>query len=231
MSDVPRPPAIRPDSSSAQQAVLIVLRRIGPASPDALAAELAITRSAALARLRTLEAMGLVVRGVERHGVGRPRHRYDLTDAAQASLPSNYAGLATGLLDALKAVADPPLVSAVFAERRRRQAQLIRERFIERGLAAAPLPDRVRELAVIQDEQGYLCECSAATETAGPDAGAMRMRQANCAILEVARDHPAACASELELFREVLGAPVSREAHIVAGDRTCTYRVEPAGTA
>ncbi len=56
----------------------------------------------------------------------------------------------------------------------------------------------------------------------------MRMRQANCAIFDVARDHPAACANELELFREVLGAEVTREAHIVAGDRTCTYRVEPA---
>ena len=69
---------------------------------------------------------------------------------------------------------------------------------------------------------------SAATETAGQDGGAVRMRQANCAIYEVARDHPAACAAELELFREVLGAEVTREAHIVAGDRTCTYRVEPA---
>ncbi len=110
MPDAPPPPDNDRSSSSAQQAVLIALRRIGPASPDALAAELGISRSAAVARLRTLSAVGLVARDVERHGVGRPRHRYDLTAAAQTLLPSNYASLATGLLDALQAVADESLV-------------------------------------------------------------------------------------------------------------------------
>jgi predicted ArsR family transcriptional regulator len=52
------------------------------------------------------------------------------------------------------------------------------------------------------------------------------MRQANCAIYEVAMEHPQACASELELYQDVLGAEVIREAHIVAGDRTCTYRIQ-----
>ena len=227
MPDAPPLPAVSRSSISSQQAVLIALRRIGPASPDALATELAITRSAALARLRALEAAGLVVRDLERHGVGRPRHRYDLTDDAQSLLPSNYASLATGLLEAMQAVADPSLVAAVFAERRRRQAALIRGRFAERGLERAPLRDRVRELAIIQDEQGYLCECAATGGSRVEADGAIRMRQANCAIYEVARDHPEACAAELELFGEVLGAEVVREAHIAAGDRTCTYRIAP----
>jgi predicted ArsR family transcriptional regulator len=171
------------------------------------------------------------VRDVERHGVGRPRHRYDLTDAAQSLLPSNYAGLATGLLEAMQAVTDPSIVAAVFAERRRRQAALIRSRFAERGLDRAPLRDRVRELAVIQDEQGYLCECAAAGGSRVEADGAIRMRQANCAIYDVARDHPEACVAELELFTDVLGADVVREAHIAAGDRTCTYRIAPAAPA
>ena len=144
MPDASPLPAISRSSISSQQAVLIALRRIGPASPDALAAELAVTRSAALARLRALEAVGLVVRDVERHGVGRPRHRYDLTDDAQSLLPSNYASLATGLLEAMQAVADPSLVAAVFAERRRRQAsahpQPVRRARPRSGTAARPRP-------------------------------------------------------------------------------------------
>jgi predicted ArsR family transcriptional regulator len=231
MPDATPPPAIRGTSSSSRQAVVVALRRIGPASPDALAAELGIGRSAALAELRTLEAVGLVVRDVERHGVGRPRHRYDLTDAAQSFLPSNYAGLATGLVDALVAVADSSMVAAVFAERRQRQADVIRDRFAERGLEHAPIRDRVRELAVIQDEQGYLCDCAAADgEVVGGDE-TIRLRQANCAIYNVAHEHPEACAAELDLYREVLGAEIVREAHIIAGDRTCTYRIEPLGPA
>ncbi|HEY8199398.1 MAG TPA: hypothetical protein VIF44_06465, partial [Candidatus Limnocylindrales bacterium] len=212
MSAASLPPVNDRRSSSAQQAVLIVIRRIGPASPDALAAAMGISRSAAVAHLRMLAAVGLVSRDVERHGVGRPRHRYDLTAAAQTLLPSNYASLATDLLDALEVVADEAVVDAVFAERRRRQAALIMARFADRGLDEAPLQERVRELAVIQDEQGYLCDC-AATAARGPDdarpadglsaedpivdsrAGpeAIQMRQANCAIYDVATQHPQAC--------------------------------------
>ena len=222
MSDASPSPAIPRNSTSAQRAVLIALRRIGPASPDALADEVGISRSAAVAQLRALEAAGLAVRATERHGVGRPRHRYDLTEAAQPLLPSNYAALATDLLDALANVADESVVAAAFAERRRHHLDQIRARFAARGLGGASLAARARELAVIQDELGYLCEC--APSDAGEDE-AVRLRQHNCAIYDVARGHAEACASELELFREVLGADVVREAHIVTGDRTCTYAI------
>jgi predicted ArsR family transcriptional regulator len=229
MSHATVPPATRRTPNSARQAVLVALRRIGPASPDALASELGISRGAALSELRTLETVGLVVRGVERHGVGRPRHRYDLTDAAQSLLPSNYAGLATGLLDALLTVSDASVVAALFAVRRERQAALIRDRFAKRGLELAPLSERVCELAVIQDEQGYLCDCSTVGGPPVEAVGPIRLREANCAIYDVAQGHPEACAAELDLFREVLGAEVVRESHIAAGDRTCTYRIDPIG--
>ena len=223
-----------PGAAPARQALLVLLRRRGPETPDRLADELGVSRTAVLQQLRALDSAGFVERTTERHGVGRPRHRYDLTDAAQALFPTSYAGLARGLLEALEAVGDQALIEAVFAERRRRQVVAIRARFAERGLQNAPLDERVRELAVVQDEQGYLCECRPTTNAAdggvgGPTTteagGAIRLREHNCAILEVARGTPEACRSELELFREVLGADVVREAHIVAGDRTCTYRI------
>ena len=113
-----------------------------------------------------------------------------------------------------------------------------------RHLQHAPLLERVRELAVIQDEQGYLCECRAAATNGDtppseawprsirvdPDGG-IRLREHNCAIFEVAREIPAACRAELELFREVLKADVERESHILAGDRACTYRIAAASEA
>jgi predicted ArsR family transcriptional regulator len=81
------------------------------------------------------------------------------------------------------------------------------------------LVDRARELAVIQDEQGYLAEA-----VIGVD-GIIRLVERNCAIHRVAADHAAACQAELDLFREVLGASVVRETHIASGDRCCTYRI------
>jgi len=46
-----------------------------------------------LQQLRTLETAGLVTRSLSRHGVGRPRHVYDLTPAAQELFPANYGAL------------------------------------------------------------------------------------------------------------------------------------------
>jgi predicted ArsR family transcriptional regulator len=226
MDDASAPPT--PGTLPTRQALVMALRRTGPATPDALADDLGLSRTAVLLQLRSLELEALVSRSVERHGVGRPRHRYDLTDAAQVLFPAGYAALARDLLEALRAVGDDELVDAVFAARRARQAEVIRRRFHDRGLDRAPLLERVRELAVIQDEQGYLCECrgGAASGAIVADAdGAIRLCERNCAILDVAREIPAACRSELALFAEVLGTEVIRESHILDGDRACTYRL------
>jgi predicted ArsR family transcriptional regulator len=93
-------------------------------------------------------------------------------------------------------------------------------------------------LAEFQDEQGYLCESRLEARVSGVgDApprdeplavvdGVVRLREHNCAILDVATATPAACRAEVQLFRDVLGARVVRETHIAGGDRCCTYRIE-----
>ena len=89
----------------------------------------------------------------------------------------------------------------------------------ERVSPDAPLVDRVRELAVIQADNGYLADA-----VLDPD-GTIRLRENNCAIYHVANGSPAACQAELDLFTEVLGAEVVREQHIASGDRSCSYRI------
>jgi predicted ArsR family transcriptional regulator len=210
-------------ASMLRRELIVRLRHDGPSSPDALAAQLGASRTGVLQQLRALEAAGLVDRRTVRHGVGRPRHLYDVTADAQDLFPSNYDGLATGLLAAIRAVGGDDLVDDVFEARRQATSTRVRERMAERLPADASLADRVRELAVIQDELGYLCEAVDSTD------GALRLREHNCAIHHVAAGHEAACRAELDLFREVLGADVERETHIASGDRCCTYRItEPA---
>jgi predicted ArsR family transcriptional regulator len=205
-----------------RQAILLRLRQSGPASPDELAAALGASRTGVLQQLRTLEAANLVRHETERHGVGRPRHRYDVTPAAQRLFPSNYSGLAAGLLQAIRSVGGHELLDEVLAAHRRRIGQRVLQVLDDRVPADAPLVDRVRALAVIQDEQGYLSDVQIA-----PD-GTIRLHERNCAVYQVANGEPAVCAAELELFRDVLGRNVVRETHIVSGDRCCTFRVDAA---
>jgi predicted ArsR family transcriptional regulator len=205
--------------SSLRRALLLRLRHDGPSSPEDLATGLGVSRTGVLQQLHALEAAGLVSRQAVRHGVGRPRHVYDVTDAAQDLFPTNYDGLASGLLAAIRAVGGEGLVQDVFEERRRITRDRVRQRMAERLPADAPLADRARELAVIQDEQGYLAEAVIGTD------GVIRLVERNCAIHRVAAATTAACQAELDLFREVLGTDVERETHIAAGDRCCTYRI------
>jgi predicted ArsR family transcriptional regulator len=205
--------------STLRRTLLLRLREDGPSAPEELAAALGASRTGVLQQLHALEAAGLVSRRSVRHGVGRPRHVYDVTGAAQDLFPTNYDGLANGLLTAIRAIGGEALVDDVFAERSRRTAERIRQRFAEQLPPDAQLLDRARELAVIQDEQGYLAEA-----VLGAD-GVIRLIERNCAIHHVAADNASACQAELDLFREVLGADVERESHIQAGDRCCTYRI------
>jgi len=214
-----RPRAHANGVPSLRQELLTRLRRDGPSSPDRLAADLGASRTGVLQQLRTLEDAGLVRRQTVRHGVGRPRHLYDVTEHAQDLFPANYDGLATGLLAAIRSVGGEPLVEEVFEARRRLTGDTVRQRMAERLGPDASLEDRVRELAVIQDEQGYL-----SSAVLGSD-GVIRLVEHNCAIHRVASNAAAACRAELELFQEVLGVHVERESHIAAGDRCCSYRV------
>jgi predicted ArsR family transcriptional regulator len=233
-------------TNSTRRAVLFALRRDGPLSPDKLADAVGISRTAVLQQLHALTAAGLVQRSAVKHGVGRPRHLYDLTPDAQMAFPANYRGLAASVVRALDGIGGTDLLDEVFRVRRTQLARQIQSRFAEKGLQNAPLEDRARELARFQDEQGYLCDCRLESKTArvysaagtngsgdyaappiqvGTD-GVIRLRERNCAIYDVATMTPAACRAEVQLFREVLGARVVRETHIASGDRACTYRID-----
>jgi predicted ArsR family transcriptional regulator len=207
-------------ASALRREILLRLRQHGPASPDRLAALLRASRTGVLQQLRALEAAELVTHQTVRHGVGRPRHLYDVTPAAQELFPTNYDGLAAGLLSAVRAMGGEELIEDLFAARRRQLGERARQRLAERLPGGATLLEQVRELAVLQDEQGYLCR------TAIDADGGIWLQEYNCAIDQVARDNPAACHAELELFRDVLGATVIRESHIASGDRCCAYRIE-----
>ncbi|HEY6014290.1 MAG TPA: hypothetical protein VIU37_09790 [Candidatus Limnocylindrales bacterium] len=212
-------PAAVSGPSNLRRDLLLRLRVDGPSTPDQLAARLGASRTGVLQQLRALETAHLVSRQTIRHGVGRPRHLYDITADAQDLFPSGYEGLAAGLLAAIEAVGGNDLLEEVFAARCRQLSARVREDMAARVPEDAPLLDRVQELAVIQSAHGYLAGAVLNVD------GTVRLQEHNCAIFHVASGSPAACQAELELFSDVLGADVVREQHITEGDRCCSYRI------
>ena len=209
-------------SSTLRRDILYALRTGGPASPDEVADRVGASRTGVLQQLRTLETGGLVTRSLSRHGVGRPRHVYDLTAAAQELFPANYGALTQSVLTAIRKVGGDKLIAEVFEARREILRARIGRRIEERLPANASLWEKVKEVATYEDETGYL---GRATRDAD---GTIRLHEHNCAIYGVSGTYQIACAAELQLFGEVLGAKVTRECHIATGGRSCTYLIEPA---
>ena len=215
----PRPGSVAPSPSATRHQILVHLRQAGPSTPDGLAVALNASRTGILQQLYALEEAGLVSHASEKHGVGRPRHVYDVTADAQGLFPTDYGGFASGLVKAIEAVGGADLVEQVFAARRRQIGDRTRRHMAERLADGAPLGERVRVLAELQDDAGYLADAVIAED------GTLRLREHNCAIDKIARRTSAPCDAELALFQEVLGADVVRESHIASGDRCCTYVV------
>ncbi|HEY8237954.1 MAG TPA: hypothetical protein VIF63_00850 [Candidatus Limnocylindrales bacterium] len=208
-----------PSPSALRHEILVHLRQAGPSSPDTVAGALHASRTGVLQQLYALEDAGLVSHAAEKHGVGRPRHLYDVTPDAQGLFPTDYGGFASGLVKAIEAVGGADLVEQVFAARQRQIGDRIQRRMGERLPDDASVADRVRVLATLQDEAGYLAEAIIG------DDGSMRLREHNCAISKISKRTTAPCDAELALFKDVLGANVERESHIASGDRCCTYVV------
>jgi DeoR family suf operon transcriptional repressor len=205
-----------------RRAILNLLKRQGPLDALAVARELALTPAAIRLQLARLEEDGLLVHRdeVPADGAGarrgRPRHAYELTEAAEALYPKRYGDLTTELLGYL-AGPDASQVDELFEQRRRRRVAGALPR-----TANLPFDEQVAALTAILDEDGYLAEAERLND------GSWRITEHNCAILTVAHGFSQACTSELAFIREALpGATVQRVAHLMDGAHVCAYVVSP----
>ena len=198
----------------ARRVIVTTLKKRGEATIDELADAAGVTASAVRQHLQPLAADGLVAHRVERTGPGRPRHWYRLTAAAESLFPKRYGELTNQLLGFV-ADSDAGLVDLAFEGRRRVRT----ERALAR-LGLGTLDDRVRELAAILDEDGYLADCERR-----PD-GTWIVTEHNCAVIDVARRYGQACTSELAFLKDALpDAEVERIAHMIAGAHVCAYQI------
>ncbi len=208
--DVPSP------ISEAQRAVLYALRRRGEATTEQLAEVLGMSVSGARQHIAALEADGLVSSSTsarEPARRGRPQRLHRLTARAEPLFPKAYGELTNQLLGYMP----PESVEAAFAQRRDERIASAKRRLARKPSFAA----RVKELAAILDEDGYL----ASFERVGRDT--FHVVEHNCAVLAVAQQHPHACSSEIEFIRAALpDATVERTTHIVAGAHACTYEIK-----
>ncbi|HJU91047.1 MAG TPA: helix-turn-helix domain-containing protein [Gemmatimonadaceae bacterium] len=207
---VPEAPA---GYKGARAAILVALKRAGELTAPALASQLGASLNAIKHHLKELEREALIVYARQRQPLGAPVFVYRLSESGEALFPRRYEATLLDVLDRL-------------AEREGREAAVamvtsrfdsLRER-LEAELEGASIATRIERVTQTLHDEGYMAE-----STMG--AGDPAITEHNCAIRAVAERFPEVCAAEARFLSSLLGAPVERQQHILAGCGACEYRV------
>lgn len=205
-----------PDSQPTREAVLELMKRQGLECAGDMADALGLTPMAVRLQLYELEKQGLVASRSEPRGRGRPVKVWSLTEGAARVFPDAHQALAVHLIETMNAVLGADGLAKVIDGHSAAQRRNYRERLD----GAKSVGERVKRLAAIRAEEGYMAE-------ARRDGRDWLLIENNCPICSAARACTRLCANELAVFQDVLGEEVcvSREEHILAGARRCAYRV------
>lgn len=203
--------------SQPRRAILEYIKLQGKARAEEVAEHLGVTVSGIRQHLAALQAEGLVEHEARRGQPGRPRFYFSLSSAGENLFPKAYHSFADELLIFLEDE-DPKLLDRIFALRVERRLMRLRPR-----LANLTLPEQVAELAEAVSREGYMADSEV------NDDGSVTLYERNCAVLDLARNHPAICENECELIKSALPqASVVRLEHVLDGDPRCTYRITQA---
>ncbi len=182
-----------------------------------LASATQLTEVAIRRQLRELVADQLVTgRTMRASGPGRPAVRYSLTARGERLFPDRSSDLADDVLTFLYDERGKAEMIAFLRWRLKRQ----QAHYAGALDGIEELDERVERLAELLSQDGFLAE-------ADVDADGVALTQTHCAIKEAAAAHPQLCAFEAALFREVLGANVTRRQTIASGAPACVCHVQP----
>jgi predicted ArsR family transcriptional regulator len=203
--------AMSGQAETSDKAILDYLRRDGTARISDLVAETGVTATAVRQRIQRLMADGLIERHAERHGRGRPNHRYVLTKKGERYAGDNFSDLAVVLWEEIRSVRDLDV--------RRGLLKRIAERFVERyrgRVDGETLGQRMDSLVNLMEERDIPFEVDSS--------GTLPVLSALvCPYPELAQLDRGVCTMEKLMLSDVLGESVRLSACRLDGAPCCTF--------
>lgn len=161
-----------------------------------------------------LEAEGLVTSEEERHGVGRPRRLYYLTEQGLERFPSRYMKLTIRLLEQLKDSMPEPMVNKLFTQMAEDLAAEVKAE-----ASGLNIEQRLDLVTSMLSDEGFTVEW----EKQGSQ---YLIREISCPYYRVGQNHPEVCSMDQTLISSVLAVPAEKVNCVLNGDAHCTYIVE-----
>ena len=194
--------------------ILQTLQRQPRTTINNLAQSVGINPISVRHHLTNLQVEGLVSTEEERHGVGRPRLVYFLTEAGNERFPTRYLRLTSRLLDQLKSTMPEPMVSKLFSQMANDMAEDYTKQM--KGLS---MEERLDLTKTLLSEEGFDVEW----EKTG---NKYQIHEITCPYLRIGQSHPEVCTVDQILISKMLAVPAEKVQCILRGDAHCTYVVQ-----
>lgn len=165
--------------------------------------------------IASLEAEGLIGCEDERHGVGRPRQVFFLTESGVEQFPTRYVHLTVRLLEHLKETMPEAMINKLFAEMAQDLARDLAEGTETKNLSMKERLNLVRDLL---RGEGFNIEWEQV------DDGYV-IHEASCPYYYIGQNHPEVCAVDQILISTVLSVQAEKVKCILNGDSNCTYQI------
>ncbi len=161
--------------------------------------------------LTNLQAEGLVQSAEVRHGVGRPRLVYSLTDNGAELFPTRYLRLVNQLIAQLKNRMSKKdlekILAQIATEITGDQVNKIRN---------MPVDEKLAHMQQFLINEGYIIEW----EKEGSN---YIINEISCPFYHISQSHPEVCVIDRTIFSTLLSVPVEKVKCILTGDNHCAY--------
>jgi DeoR family transcriptional regulator, suf operon transcriptional repressor len=196
---------------STRERILITLVSQPRSTINELAEAVGINAISVRHHLSTLEAEGLVEGEEERHGVGRPRLVYNLTEKGLERFPTRYLTLTNRLLDQIKGTLPETTVTNIFTQ----MASNLADNAVQRArfMNTEGKLNLVKELLA---QEGFSVEW----EKIGDQ---YQIHEITCPYLHIGRSHPEVCSVDQTVISKILSIPAEKINCVLRGDAHCTY--------
>jgi predicted ArsR family transcriptional regulator len=199
---------------STRDRILQTLLRQPRTTINQLAVAVGINPISVRHHLTNLQVEGLVSAEEERHGVGRPRLVYFLTETGMERFPTRYLRLTTRLLAQMKETMPAPVVSKLFSE----MADGLAQEYTDQ-MKGMNMEERLELAKSLLTEEGFTVEW----ERSGDQ---YHIHEITCPYLQIGQSHPEVCTVDQTLISKILAVPTEKVQCILSGDAHCTYVVQ-----
>ena len=182
---------------------------------NALAEAVGINPISVRHHLTNLQMEGLVEGHEERHGVGRPRLVYVLTDEGMERFPTRYMQLTTRLLSQMKDSMPGPVVANLFNQ----VAEELASKYAQ-DVQSLSMEERLNLVKEILGHEGFNVQWEKKD-------GQYEIHEISCPYYQIGTTHPEVCSVDQTLISKMLALPINKVQCILSGAAYCTYVIQP----